>query len=270
MDSVGSSHRLTNEAHLANKMTLDEILLKKDRRDERIDVQNLFSKQGNMSANVCESSYSEMNEVSISMGNLNVNKEQGLESKNIADQLRQQKEEFWESLIRRGFMKPRDVTIEGAEAAKEVIFKILQNKAHADSVIVEDVSARKKVIINENEPRVQEENKTTSKIRASITNAKRNQTLNKAQVSQEAQVGVSLLSSYSSSFQSATTEDSQSLKPSLGISTSERSSQSGVVVTNDCAENSNDTYDTSHQSSNQSRSSESESFPSYDGVSNGE
>ncbi|XP_047489656.1 uncharacterized protein LOC125039581 isoform X7 [Penaeus chinensis] len=239
MDSVGTNHRLTNEARVATEKILDYgFFLKKNFADE-----NPFSEQGSRSVmiNISKSSYSDVNEGSISLGNLNVNEEQKLTS--IADQIRQQKEEFWESLIKRGFMKPQDVTVEGAEAAKEVM-ESMQSKAQLDSTAVAEVSVPRKAIIINNEPRVQEINRAISKGRASLTNAKRNQTLSNTQVCQEAQVGFSLLSSYSSSDGSA--DQSTHL-----------------------SEKSNSTYSTSHQSSDQSKS-ELESFPSYDGLSNGE
>ncbi|XP_069990191.1 uncharacterized protein [Penaeus vannamei] len=234
MDSVGTNHRLTNEAHASTEMILDcGFFLKKNLADD-----NPSSEQGSRSvmSNNSKSSYSEVNEVGISIEGLNVNEGQKLIS--IADQLRQQKEEFWESLIKRGFMKPQDVTVEGAEAAKEVIDKIMQSKAQLDSAVVAEASMPRKATMINTEPRVQEISKATFKVRASLTNAKRNQTLSKTQVCQEAQV--SLLSSYSSSdgFADQSTNSS---------------------------EKSDSTYSTSHQSSDQL-----ESFPSYDGISNGE
>lgn len=234
MDSVGTNHRLTNEAHASTEMILDcGFFLKKNLADD-----NPSSEQGSRSvmSNNSKSSYSEVNEVGISIEGLNVNEGQKLIS--IADQLRQQKEEFWESLIKRGFMKPQDVTVEGAEAAKEVIDKIMQSKAQLDSAVVAEASVPRKATMINTEPRVQEISKATFKVRASLTNAKRNQTLSKTQVCQEAQV--SLLSSYSSSdgFADQSTNSS---------------------------EKSDSTYSTSHQSSDQL-----ESFPSYDGISNGE
>ncbi|XP_063592774.1 uncharacterized protein LOC134769923 isoform X3 [Penaeus indicus] len=239
MDSVGTNHRLTNEARVATEKIFDYgFLLKKNFADK-----NPFSEQGSRSVmiNISKSSYSDVNEGSISIGNLNVNEEQKLKS--IADQIRQQKEEFWESLIKRGFMKPQDVTVEGAEAAKEVM-EIMQSKAQLDSTAVAEVSVPRKAIIINSEPRVQEINKAISKGRASLTNAKRNQTLSSTQVCQEAQVGFSLQSSFSAS--DSSTDQSTHL-----------------------SEKSNSIYSTSHQSSDQSRS-ELESFPSYDGLSNGE
>lgn len=234
MDSVGTNHRLTNEAHASTEMILDcGFFLKKNLADD-----NPSSEQGSRSvmSNNSKSSYSEVNEVGISIEGLNVNEGQKLIS--IADQLRQQKEEFWESLLKRGFMKPQDVTVEGAEAAKEVIDKIMQSKAQLDSAVVAEASVPRKATMINTEPRVQEISKATFKVRASLTNAKRNQTLSKTQVCQEAQV--SLLSSYSSSdgFADQSTNSS---------------------------EKSDSTYSTSHQSSDQL-----ESFPSYDGISNGE
>lgn len=240
MDSAGTNHRLTNEACVATEKFLDYgFLLKRNIADE-----NPFSEQGSRSVmfDISKSSNTELNEVSISIGNLNVNEGQKLTS--IADQIRQQKEEFWESLIKDGFMKPQDVTVEGAEAAKEVMEKIMHSKAQLDFAAVAEVSVPRKATTINNEPSAQEIYKVTSRGRASLTNAKRNQTLSNTQVCQEAQVGFSLLSSNSSSDFSA--DQSTHL-----------------------SEKSKSTYSTSDQSSDPSKS-ELESFPSYDGLSNGE
>lgn len=210
------------------------------------------------------------------LGNLRISEDQLDEGENIADQVRHQKEEFWASLIKRGFMKPQDVMVDGGQAANEVVDMILRQKTQEGLDTAENKNVPRKFDGGADEARTHEESKT--KARTSITNAKRNLTLSrKQQDDQETQVGASLLAPpshyYSScSFQSTSTQDSYSSKPSTASSASyERSRHSGGSAESDdqADQSSGHSHTSNRQSSDQSKSSESASFPSYDGL-NGE
>nr|XP_045596788.1 uncharacterized protein LOC123757283 isoform X1 [Procambarus clarkii] len=207
----------------------------------------------------------------------------------IKNQLQCQKEEFWASLVKRGFIKPREVTEIGARDIHQVLEMLGQNPhLSLENDIVEKISRE-----TESKPmssNLRQENARVNKSFAT-TQTRQEQTLATALVrDKETQIGSPFVTYHSSLFQNKCVKhkysvgsnvnhnaSSENIPDSSDISNSDQSSacEGDESITSDhvskgpsrdiSSENSN-----SHQSSLKAKNDGSGSFPSYDGVSNSE
>ncbi|XP_071536590.1 uncharacterized protein [Panulirus ornatus] len=203
----------------------------------------------------------------------------------IADQVKSQKEEFWASLVQRGFVKPHEVTNVGAEDAHQVVEIMLkqtpsplQDNDVGKNITGENDPEKKSAIVKQGNIRV--------KRSLASSNVRRQRTLAAAlKGDKETQVGSSLEASHSLSFPNESVKSHYSPESSLNYTESSRntneksdsdsSTRSGASEGNESASSSfvdkdesnfSDDNNGFHHSSRHSKDDGSLSFPSYDGV----
>ncbi|KAG7161257.1 hypothetical protein Hamer_G016313 [Homarus americanus] len=192
-------------------------------------------------------------------------------AESIESQVKYQKEEFWASMVQRGFIKPHEVTAIGTQDMHQVMEKMLrkhpsppQMNVQAENIIRENSSDKNSFSVRQGNEKVHKPLATT--------NARRQRTLVTAQLeNKETCVGSSLETS-NSSFPNKYVEHrysgESSVNPTSGQSEAGEEDESGgssVYSKGVCNLSTDDSI--SQQSSAASKSGGSLSFPSYEGVS---
>ncbi|KAK8741783.1 hypothetical protein OTU49_002397, partial [Cherax quadricarinatus] len=197
----------------------------------------------------------------------------------IKNQLQYQKEEFWASLVKRGFLKPREVTEIGTQDINNVVEMMMCQDSYLSHG---NDSGEKKIRETKDGENLLNLRQGIAKVRKSLTgsNTKQQQQYTRTTVqleNKETQISSSSLPNKSPGSHhslGSSVNHAASLENILDVFSNNNGACSGgeddVSVSKAASSNVSVKTSGSHQSSSVSKSDGSLGFPSYDGVSNSE